>query len=404
MNTFAEFSDSFDLMCDPEILDVSRHDSEFFIYQGAKPLLTPGGNVFANCSEGLIRMLVTDLHLFHCLPGHALSSPVLYAFRKDIFVADNDPFMIEWDSHCASDPFVIIKTSGNPVSQFFGPEDPLFAFNFITLTGLIEVTNRFTGRLMGELVMEVKDVHPFPALLKYSYARLSPDQKIAVQALNAAHHSGIVLPMLLVLDEISGVDYVKGLISFNILSGALYTKTISEVTGVKTYLSLLLQNTQPNKEISALIREGEGDLTEFKSTLRWDIRAGKANPAIERACLKTITAFLNSKGGILLIGVRDDGTPEGIETDKFANEDKFLLHLWTLIRICLGCCISPCVVTRLEKYEQKTVCVVECRPSDRPVFLRQPGFPEEMYIRVGPSSNALDISDALKYIEMHFHD
>jgi hypothetical protein len=36
------------------------------------------------------------------------------------------------------------------------------------------------------------------------------------------------------------------------------------------------------------------------------------------------------------------------------------------------------------------------------VFLRQPGFNEEFYIRVGPSSNAMDISEALKYIADHF--
>jgi hypothetical protein len=37
-----------------------------------------------------------------------------------------------------------------------------------------------------------------------------------------------------------------------------------------------------------------------------------------------------------------------------------------------------------------------------PVFLRQPGADEAFYIRVGPSSNAKDISEALKYIEDHF--
>jgi hypothetical protein len=36
------------------------------------------------------------------------------------------------------------------------------------------------------------------------------------------------------------------------------------------------------------------------------------------------------------------------------------------------------------------------------VFLRQPGFDEEMFIRMGPSSNALDISEALRYIGNHF--
>jgi len=48
------------------------------------------------------------------------------------------------------------------------------------------------------------------------------------------------------------------------------------------------------------------------------------------------------------------------------------------------------------------VCKVRCLRSSRPVFLRQPGFEEEFYIRLGPSSVALAVSEALKYIADHF--
>jgi len=73
-----------------------------------------------------------------------------------------------------------------------------------------------------------------------------------------------------------------------------------------------------------------------------------------------------------------------------------------LIRTCLGREVSRYLRTHLEKMEEKTVCVVQCLQSSRPVFLRQPGFNEEFFIRVGPSSNAMDISEALKYIADHF--
>lgn len=198
------------------------------------------------------------------------------------------------------------------------------------------------------------------------------------------------------------VEYVKGLISIKLRFKEQYSETLTEVAGVQAYLGLIMQKQAHGKTTLALIKEGEGDATEFKSTLRWDIQAGKTNPAIERACLKTVSAFLNTKGGNLLIGVRDDGSIEGIETDIFANEDKFLLHLWTLIRNCIGKNFSHYFRTRLEKIDEKTICIVNCLPSNMPVFLRQPGFDEEMYIRVGPSSNALDISEALKYIDDHF--
>ena len=404
MKTFKEYTDSFFLTCNPEMLDFGAKGSEYCIYESSSPLLTPCGNVFSHPSEAVIRLLVTDLQLLNDLPREVLSSPLLYSFMKDTFTVEEDPFLHQWENLVASDIFVLFKTRGKTSNQLLGSYDPLFSFSFITLTGLIAVINRFAEKLMSEVSIAESEMHPFPDILKSGYLRLSPSQKVAVQALSSMHHSGIVMPLLLVLDEINPVEYVKGLISLKILDKELYSLNLAGVVRIMTYLGLLLQKPLQAKLASALINERECDSIEFKSTLRWDIRAGKTNPAVERACLKTIAAFLNTKGGNLLIGVRDDGSIEGIETDKFANEDKFLLHLWTLIRTCLGKDFCPYIHTRIEKLEDKPVCIVECLPSGRPAFLRQPGFNEEMYIRIGPSSNALDISEALKYIEHRFRN
>ena len=402
MLTFKEYTDLLGIDFDPKELDFIRQDDGYCIYKGSKPLLTPGGQGFSHHSEGIIRLIVTDLQIFGAKLLKELSSPVLYSFWKDIFIPGEDPFLGEWDNQLASDPFVRIKTSGKSTLQPFGPEDPLFEFSFISLTGLIEHINEFAAMMMGDVSMEENDSHPFPIILRLSYDRLSADQKVAFQALSSVHHSGIVMPLLLILGKISSVEYVKGLISLKIQSDESFSEILAGAARVQTYLGFVTHKHHQEKRISDMIIAGEGDSIEYKSTLRWDIRAGKTNPAVERSCLKTISAFVNSSGGTLLIGVRDDGSIEGIETDKFANEDKFLLHLWTLIRNCLGRDFSPYIRTRLEKIEEKIVCAVDCFPANRPVFLRQPGFDEEMYIRLGPSSNALDISEALKYIEDHF--
>ncbi len=404
MKTFKEYSDSFILTCNPEMLDFGAKGLEYCIYENSSPLLTPYGNDFSHPSEAVIRFLITDLQLFHDLPPEVMSSPLMYSFMKDAFTVEDDLFLHQWENLLTSDTFVLFKTTGKASNQFLGSDDPLFSFSIITLTGLIAVINRFAEKSMSEIIIEESDTHPFSDILKSNYARLSPVQKVAVQALSSMHHSGIVMPLLLVLDEISPVEYVKGLISLKILPKEQFSVNLAGVVRITTYLGLLSQKPLQGKLASALINERESDSIEFKSTLRWDIRAGKTNPAIERACLKTIAAFLNSNGGNLLIGIRDDGSIEGIETDKFANEDKFLLHLWTLIRTCLGKDFCPYIHTRIEKLEEKPVCIVECLPSGRPAFLRQPGFNEEMYIRTGPSSNALDISEALKYIEQRFRN
>lgn len=81
-----------------------------------------------------------------------------------------------------------------------------------------------------------------------------------------------------------------------------------------------------------LILKGENERVEFKSTLRWNLRAEKKDKAITHASLKTIAAFLNTDGGILLIGVADEGTLLGLNNDKFENEDKLLLFLTNTIK------------------------------------------------------------------------
>ena len=42
---------------------------------------------------------------------------------------------------------------------------------------------------------------------------------------------------------------------------------------------------------------------EFKSTLRWNLFSDKTDKAIENSCLKTVAGYLNSDGGVLLVGV-----------------------------------------------------------------------------------------------------
>ncbi len=385
-----------------EMLDIIKNDETYQIFQGAKPLLTPQGHPFVHTSERVAHLILTDLMFLEGEKWRRTGAPWLYAFQKDMFGETGDPFLSEWEHLIETDPFVAIKINGKTTLKPFGPEEELFSFAFVTLSALVRSVNEFVNSMMGEVIVQETDSHPFPELLRQSYGRLTTEQKVVVQALSGIHSSGIVLPLMLVTGIISRVEYAKGLVALKMCPAAGMTDILLDLAHAGDYLECLEQRTEAGRQVGSIIREGENDVIEFKSTLRWDIRAGKTNQAVERACLKTIAAFLNSAGGVLLIGVRDDGSIEGIESDKFVNDDKFLLHLWTLIRTCLGRDISPYIRTKLEKIEDKTVCVVHCHQSTRPVFLRQPGFDEAYYIRVGPSSNAMDISEALKYIADHF--
>ena len=402
MNSFTTYQGNKWLYPVSEQLDIIKHDQKYQIFQGSTPLRTLRGTEFIHDSERLSQLIITDLMFKVKEDGKVINAPVLYAFQKDVVEKTGDPYIEEWEKLLVSDPFVALKTTGNFNFQSFSPDDDLFSFAFITLSALISSINAFVNSTMSEIIVLESDLHPFPELLRLSYQQLSVEKKVVVQALSGLHNSGIVLPLMLISGVISPLEYAKGLIALKIREDNRISDILLEVAHAQDYLECIDQKSDPGRQVGLIIREGENDVIEFKSTLRWDIRAGKTNQAVERACLKTIAAFLNSAGGALLIGVRDDGSIEGIESDKFVNDDKFLLHLWTLIRTCLGRDVSPYIRTTLEKMEDKTVCMVLCNRCNRPVFLRQPGFDEAFYIRVGPSSNAMDISEALKYIADHF--
>ncbi len=390
------------LVCEPDLMDIIKVEHDFHIFEGAKPLLTLQGNSYAHRSERFIRTLLTDIQLRQLFVKGGLPYSSLFAFKTDILDMGNDPMQDKINELALADPFIKLKIAESQSLQTYTPDEPLFNFAFITLSGLISGINKFVSRLMSEISIDESGMHPILDLVIARYWAMDPWKKAVFQVLGELHGSGVILPLGLTSGLITPSEYSKGLIALKIKPASDYLAVFTQASDACDFLSSLSESPELDYKLHQLIRDGEGDTAEFKSTLRWDIRAGKTNQAIERACLKTISAFLNSRGGVLLIGVRDDGSIEGIETDKFPNEDKFLLHLWTLIRTCLGRDFSPFIRTVLEKLEDKTVCLVFCQPSGRPVFLRQPGFDEEMFIRIGPSSNALDISEALKYIRDHF--
>jgi len=76
---------------------------------------------------------------------------------------------------------------------------------------------------------------------------------------------------------------------------------------------LFSRKTDSPEEVLELIKKGESEKIEFKSTLRTNLYTKEIDKKIELSVLKTINAFLNSNGGTLLIGVNDKGELLGTE-------------------------------------------------------------------------------------------
>lgn len=154
---------------------------------------------------------------------------------------------------------------------------------------------------------------------------------------------------------------------------------------------------------SHIIQDGEDEYVEFKSTLRYNLFTGKNDKAIEHAVLKTLAAFMNTNGGTLLVGVDDEGNPLGLDNDKFASDDKMLLHLNKLIQSHISTIHTEFVMPDIEVVEGKKVLRIDCEPATQPAYLDD-GNNEYFYVRSGPSTVNLNVSEIFAYIKNRFGD
>ena len=166
------------------------------------------------------------------------------------------------------------------------------------------------------------------------------------------------------------------------------------------------------KNIREIIRKGENEQTEFKSSLRWDYREQKVNTALETVILKSIAAFANGKGGLLLIGVNDEGEILGLEPDyntlKKKNVDGFELHLRRLIKNQFGISFTTAHLQILfPKIDGKTIGVIRITPSHHPLYLKvknkNGNEVEKFYVRMGNASQEISsLREIQNYIKNRF--
>ena len=114
----------------------------------------------------------------------------------------------------------------------------------------------------------------------------------------------------------------------------------------------------------------ESETIELKETVVDDIK-------------KEIVAFANSDGGILYIGVRDNGEVVGVD-----NPDSTALQISNMVRDSIKPDITMFVHYRtIEDAEKKIIEVIVQRGTDRPYYIAKKGMrPEGVYVRQGYSS------------------
>jgi len=174
---------------------------------------------------------------------------------------------------------------------------------------------------------------------------------------------------------------------------------------LKKRIDLQHKEDKQEENVKELLLCGENEQVEFKSTMRIDLKENTVNSKLEFAIAKTIAAFLNTDGGMLLIGAADDASILGIEKDLKSltkqNSDGFELHLRQLIKKHLGDYFEKHIKVTFPKVEEKELCLINVSKSGRPVFTTFEGK-ESFFVRVGNSSIPKNRQEQSEYEKDHW--
>ncbi|MSO41845.1 MAG: ATP-binding protein, partial [Solirubrobacterales bacterium] len=117
-------------------------------------------------------------------------------------------------------------------------------------------------------------------------------------------------------------------------------------------------------------------------------------------------AFLNSHGGTLVIGLKDDGEILGLDNDLKTLSKKQDLDGWALsftqtVTNYLGTDVAAVIELAFTEVEGHTIAVASCQPHGQPVFM-QDGDKVDLWVRAGNSSRALNVLETSKYIQQRW--
>lgn len=190
------------------------------------------------------------------------------------------------------------------------------------------------------------------------------------------------------------------------------TTTFLVVVGSSIGLSFLvaaigavIRRGRSEIDVPALLAAGESDRVEFKETARWNVREEKKDARMEAVIAKTVAAFLNSRGGTLLIGVDDSGRIAGLARDyatlRTPDADRFELWLHDMLSTTVGTNAAALLTIRFARIGDDDVCAVRCPRSPEPVFVSQ-GNSTDLWVRVGNSTRSFGVDEAVTYVARHW--
>ena len=269
------------------------------------------------------------------------------------------------------------------------------------------------------------------------------DNVLGLYTTNINAHMIKIKSLQLMNKPIEALNYIRRVLKINYADSATqikYNSDIDNLIKIKDSLESTNGTTNINNEyieygqkqmpdyISQLdhfidftkinIPKTEDEVHEFKEHYIYNDKIGKGknsknqrtrdslaySPQAEVA--RTVAGFANAKGGLLFIGIDDNGVVRGIKNDMEyggfnSYSDGFARHVINYLIVVLDdtVFVSRKIKIGFKKINTKHICIVQVLPADREIFRRIKGITPEFYVRIGPQTLKLvgkDLSDYIK--------
>lgn len=155
--------------------------------------------------------------------------------------------------------------------------------------------------------------------------------------------------------------------------------------------------------IAIALKKGECQTVEFKSTLKVNLHKNNVDPEMELEVVKTIAAFINKSGGILLIGVGDKREILGLEIDMKVcknSHDVFRQSFDNILKKYFDNygLVNNLIEADFVKLKQKEIFSVKVNKSDTtPVFIKKD---DQLlfFVRGNANTRSFNIKEAISHI------
>ncbi len=161
----------------------------------------------------------------------------------------------------------------------------------------------------------------------------------------------------------------------------------------------------PDPELMAMIAGGESQEVEFKEGAVMRPASEHEEPRGGGQVARSVAGFMNSaEGGVLLLGVRDDGSIRGIQEEYAlidrgkANWDGYQLFLHNLLRMRLSI-ENPFLFYTIERrnLHGRDIALLRVHPAPAPVYLDK-----RLFVRSGNQTLDMQGPDLVHYVALRW--